>query len=234
MMSSQTPISLLWEWLMPVKCLAYLRSANVCTIWLIDITTNSSVTSDQSRFRSNMRVGNGSVGFVQTLDASGRVRPCVPIFSSNLSIIIDAIFMSMQVLLDRGYLLIKLVNHGCCKLVPMSASLCISESRRACKKCKRKSGKGFHGNIAGFSVGRKHQRKRGKEEKRKRGEAEKGKKIAGFPVGKKHQRKSGKHMSGNIGELPGGTKHRCKDSAKCWSHEKYQHGWSSSNSVANG
>ena len=120
-----------------------------------------------------MRVGNGSVGFVQTLDASGRVRPCMPIFSSNLSIIIDAIFMSMQVLLDRGYLLIKLVNHGCCKLVPMSASLYISESRRACKKCKRKSGKGFHGNIAGFSVGRKHQRKRGKEEKRKRGKGEK-------------------------------------------------------------
>ena len=180
MMSSQTPISLLWEWLMPVKCLAYLRSANVCTIWLIDITTNSSVTSDQSRFRSNMRVGNGSVGFVQTLDASGRVRPCVHIFSSNLSIIIDAIFMSMQVLLDRGYLFIKLVNHGCCKLVPMSASLYISESRRACK------------------------------------------------------RKSGKGMSGNIGELPGGTKHQCKDSAKCWSHEKYQHRWSSSNAVANG
>ena len=108
-----------------------------------------------------MRVGNGSVGFVQTLDASGRVRPCVPIFSSNLSIIIDAIFMSMQVLLDRGYLLIKLVNHGRCKLVPMSASLCIPESTRACK------------------------------------------------------RKSGKGMSGNIGELPGGTKHQCKDSAKC-------------------
>ena len=108
-----------------------------------------------------MRVGNGSVGFVQTLDASGRVRPCVPIFSSNLSIVIDAIFMSMQVLLDRGYLLIKLVNHGCCKLVPMSASLCIPESTRAC------------------------------------------------------ERKSGKGMSGNIGELPGGTKHQCKDSAKC-------------------
>ena len=29
------------------------------------------------------------------------------------------------------------------------------------------------------------------------------------------KRKSGKHMSGNIGELPGGTKHQCKDSAKC-------------------
>ena len=160
MMSNQILMSLLWEWLMPVKCLAYLRSANVCTIWLIDITTNSSITSDQSWFRSNMRVGNGSVGFVQTLDASGRVRPWVPIFSSNLSIIIDAIFTSMQVLLDRGYLLIKLVNHGCCKLVPMSASLYISESRRTCK---RKSGKGMHGNIAGFSVGRKHQRKKGKK-----------------------------------------------------------------------
>ena len=159
MMSNQILIFFLWEWLMPVKCFAYLRSANVCTIWLIDITTNSSVTSDQSRFRSNMRVGNGSVGFVQTLDASGRVRPCVPIFSSNLSIIIDAIFTSMQVLLDRGYLLIKLVTRGCCRLVPMSASLYISESTRACK---RKSGQGKHGNIAGFWVGRKHQRKREK------------------------------------------------------------------------
>ena len=137
-----------------------------------------------------MRVGNGSVGFVQTLDASGRVRPCLPIFSSNLSIIIDAIFMSMQVLLDRGYLLIKLVNHGCCKLVPMSASLYISESRCACKRI---SGQGKHGNIAGCWVGRKHQSRRGK-----------GKKM-----------KSGKGMSGNIGELPGGTKHQCKDSAKC-------------------
>ena len=133
-----------------------------------------------------MRVGNGSVGFVQTLDASGRVRPCVPIFSSNLSIIIDAIFMSMQVLLDRGYLLIKLVNHGRCKLVPMSASLYISESRRACKW---KSGQGMHGNIAGSE-----RSIRGKEEKKM---------------------KSGKHMSGNIGELPGGTKHQCKDEAKC-------------------
>ena len=106
-----------------------------------------------------MRVGNGSVGFVQTLDASGRVRPCAPIFSSNLSIIIDAIFMSMQVLLDLSYLFIKLVNYGRCKLVPMSASLYISESRRACK---RKSGQGMCGNIAGFSVGKKHQRKKEK------------------------------------------------------------------------
>ena len=144
-MSNQILMSLLWEWLMPVKCLAYLRSANVCTIWLIDITTNSSVTSDQSRFRSNMRVGNGSVGFVQTLDASGRVRPCMPIFSSNLSIIIDAIFMSMQVLLDRAYLFIKLVNHHRCNLY-INASFvrpwlsfhqtCQSSSMQSLHQCK--------------------------------------------------------------------------------------------------
>ena len=39
--------------------------------------------------------------------------------------------------------------------------------------------------------------------------------LEGSIRGKEEKRKSGKHMSGNIGELPGGTKHQCKDEAKC-------------------
>ena len=95
--------------------LAWIHSAsiNVCTIWFWfknEIMTNSKFLR-KSWFQSNLRIGNGSVGFVQNSDSSGRVGPCS--ISACLSFHQSRLSSSMQVGLNICNLKIHLGGGGC-------------------------------------------------------------------------------------------------------------------------
>ena len=68
---------IIFWWVTLFVPLAWIRlaSMNLCTIWLNEIRTNSKFQW-KYWFQSNLRIGNGSVGFVQNCDPSAVFSPC--------------------------------------------------------------------------------------------------------------------------------------------------------------